>query len=397
MLFHKKEIISLLISETGKTKENADYDFTMLTDCLSFYIEEVKRHYAEIIPDPNGRWFDYLSYEPVGVVGAFLAWNFPLLNLGYKLGPVLATGNTAVIKPSTQTPLATAFVGELFSQCGFPSGTINIILGGGEPLYRALAESTVPRLLTMIGSTQGGMAMIKNSLTNIKRYSVELGGNAPVIVFEDADLTLAAKSIAELKFSNAGQICVAPNRVFVHASRYEGFIAQTKDIAQTYKPLGEGAPEIQPVNSEKALTRILASVSSSITHGAKIVCGGKRIPRKGYFIEPTIIRDASAQMSICEEEIFGPVMPIVSFTDNNTIFDAANNNNAGLSAYVFTENLSRALSAVRELQFGNIIVNGIRYAIELPHGGLKQSGYGKDASRHALGEYYDIKRISIRK
>lgn len=399
IISRKKEIIDILVAETGKTDENAGYDFTMLVDCLAFFIEEVKRHYAKSIPDYDNKFFNHLVYEPTGVVAAFLAWNFPLLNLGYKLGPILASGCTCVIKPSVETPLATAYIGELIAGTAFPAGSVNIVLGESSEIGYTLAHSTIPRLLTMIGSTYGGMKLIENSTSSVKRFSLELGGNAPVIIFDDADVKKAAEAIVGLKFSNAGQICVAPNRVFVHDKVYALFLSEAKRLVEAYTP-GSGAyrsPAIQPVISKRSFDRILASIDASVKSGAKLICGGKRIKSPGYFIAPTILETPNASMDICVNEIFGPVMPVVRFTDADDIFAIANESDAGLASYVFTDSNARIMEATERLQYGNICVNGGHYSIQLPHGGLKQSGFGKDISHLCLDDYFDIKRVSVRR
>jgi succinate-semialdehyde dehydrogenase/glutarate-semialdehyde dehydrogenase len=395
----KETIIEVLIAETGKTYDNADYDFTMLADCLMFFVEEVKRHYGVTIPDYDDAYFNYLQHEPVGVVAAFLAWNFPLLNLGYKLGPILASGCTCVIKPSAETPLATALVGEIFADCEFPAGTVNIVLGKSSEIGYTIAHSKIPRLLTMIGSTRGGRQLIENSVSSIKRFSLELGGNAPVIVYDDTDVEEAAQATCDLKFSNAGQICVAPNRVFVHERVYDGFIGAARRIAESYRP-GSGrtsGPTIQPVVSKPALDRLLGSIESSVKGGAKIVAGGGRMKSPGYFLSPTILDNVATSMDICTGEIFGPVMPVVRFGDRDDILAVANESEAGLAAYLFTNRNDRVMEAASRLQYGSIIVNGVHYSIQLPHGGLKQSGFGKDISYLCLDDYFDIKRVSIRR
>ena len=398
ILSNKKTIIDLLISETGKTIDNATYDFGMLTDCLSFFVEEVKRHYAETIPDYDNKYFNYLKYSPVGVVGAFLAWNYPLLNLGYKLGPILASGNTCVIKPSISTPLATSFIGELFNEIDFPKGTLNIIICDGK-MGSIVCKSKIPRLLTVIGSTTAGEELISNSTTSIKRFSLELGGNAPVIVFKDADINEAANEIVSLKFNNAGQICVAPNRILLHESIHDEFVDKAINIAKSYK-LGSGYDKgniLSPVISEEALNRILNVINDAEKNGAKVLYGGKRANRKGYFIEPTILINVRPDMDIFKKEIFGPVVAIMKFKDEEDIFNIANNTDAGLAAYIFTKNINKILEAEERILSGNILINGVHYSIQLPHGGLKQSGYGKDVSHLSLEDFFDVKRISIKR
>lgn len=395
---HEGSITRLLIEETGKTEEIAGYDFNMLVDCLAYYTEEVKRHYGETIPDYDGGHLNFLSYQPVGVVAGVLTWNFPLLNLGYKLGPALASGCASVMKISERTPVASMRVAELIDEVGFPPGTVNFICGNGRVVIPALSKSEIPRLLTMIGSTQAGKKMVEHSPTSVKRFSLELGGDAPVLVFQDADLDAAVADVVGLKLANAGQICVAPNRVFVHESIYEAFIKKAKALMESYRYLGDpgDGPEISPVCTEASINRMV-ELCQSENHGGTIVTGGERAPRSGYFLEPTLIRDVKRKSKLTCEEIFGPIMPVMPFGDDEDIFATANDTVYGLSAYLYTENLNTALEAEKRLLFGNIMINEAHYSLQLPHGGLKQSGFGKDVSRLALKDYYDIKRISIKR
>lgn len=394
----ESEIVNLLVEETGKTQEIASYDFNMLVDCLGYYVEEVKRHYGETIPDYDGGHLNFLSYQPIGVVAGVLTWNFPLLNLGYKLGPALASGCASVMKISDRTPMASMRVATLIHEVGFPDGTVNFLCGRGKVVIPALAKSTIPRMLTMIGSTLAGKKMIEASPTTVKRFSLELGGDAPVLIFEDADLDAAVADVVGLKLANAGQICVAPNRVFVHESIYESFIDKAQALMESYRFLGNpgGGPELSPLCTEASLSQMVEFCQPEM-HGGTVVTGGKRADRPGYFLEPTLIRDVDRESKLTCEEIFGPILPVMPFNNAEDIFAVANDTVYGLSAYVYTQDLGRALEAEKRLLFGNILINEAFYSLQLPHGGLKQSGFGKDVSRLALDDYFDIKRISIKR
>jgi acyl-CoA reductase-like NAD-dependent aldehyde dehydrogenase len=391
-------IIELLILETGKTKEVASYDFGMLLNALPFFIEEVKRNYGETIPDYSDEHINIISHQPVGVVAGLLTWNFPLLNLAYKLGPALATGCTAVFKASHHTPLSSLKVAEVIDSVGFPEGTVNILTGDPKLISDTIAGSKFPRLLTTIGSTFAGKKLIEKSASSIKRFSLELGGDAPVIVFEDADLDNAVEIVCNLKMANAGQICVSPNRIYIHDSIYNEFIEKAAQFLKKYRYLGDegDGPELSPLVDEESVDR-LESICNSKTHRGTVVLGGKKVQRDGYFFEPTIIKDLPADTSLVCEELFGPVLPVFSFSSEEDIYAKANDTDYGLSAYVFTQDLGRALEAEKRLLFGNILINTAHYSIQLPHGGLKQSGVGKDIGHHALSDYYDLKRISIKR
>jgi acyl-CoA reductase-like NAD-dependent aldehyde dehydrogenase len=380
-------LIKLLMEETGKPRDNAEYDFGMLTTCLRFFVEEAERLDQPVLHDPDGRFLHYVQRQPLGVVVGFLAWNFPLLNVGYKIGPVLAAGCSVILKPAGLTPLASLEVAYLAKEAGIPDGVINVITSADHSVTNEMLKSDIPELVTMIGSTRGGLQVMNASLTNIKHFSVELGGNAPVVVYPDADIEAAAKKTVDLKFANSGQVCVSPNRCFVHEDVYDEFIAAAKKRAASVV--------MGPLISDKERSRILELVSSAVESGAELVCGGKPIDGPGFFMEPTILSNVSRDMRTSCDEIFGPVLPILKFSDADDEIALANATEYGLAAYVYTTNLSTGLRAARDIQAGSVCVNEPHYSVQLPHGGLKQSGVGKDCSRYSLEEYMTLKRISV--
>lgn len=384
---HRERLVALLISETGKPTDNAEYDFGMLTTCLRFFVEEVERLDQPVLHDPSGRFLHYVLRQPLGVAVGFLAWNFPLLNLGYKLGPVLASGCSAIIKPSTQTPLASLEAAYLASVAGIPDGVVNVVTSSSHQVTKALLQSDVPALVTMIGSTRGGLEVMNAACTSVKHMSVELGGNAPVVVYPDADIRAAAHKVVDLKFANCGQVCVSPNRCFVHEAVYEEFLRHAKERVESVR--------MGPMISDKARQYVLALVESALADGAEIVCGGKAAKGAGYFMEPTILRNVQRQMKVAYEEIFGPVLPVIAYSDADDEIALANDTVYGLAAYVFTTSLSNGLRAARDIQAGSVCINEPHYSVQLPHGGLKQSGVGKDCSRYSLEEYLTLKRVSV--
>lgn len=404
LLERKQDIMALLVAETGKVTGNAEYDFTMLINCLPFHVEEMRRNYGSVFPSPDRSALSYTRSSPVGVVVCVLTWNFPMLNLAYKLGPILASGCTTVIKPSECTPLATCLALSLLSEVSFPAGVVNVVNGTGLDVLEPLFSSMIPRLLTTIGSTAMGRRLIGHSATTVKRFSLELGGDAPVLVFPDADLEAAVTAIVDLKFANAGQIFVSPNRVFVHTSVYQAFLERSVAITREYL-FGSGddhsekdnSKVLQPVVSEEGLQRLLALVENAKAKGGRVLCGGVRESRPGFFLQPTVIADCNDAMQCQQEEVFGPIMPVRSFGDDDDVFALANDSEYGLSSYVFTRSLDTMLRAEQELMTGNVCINGVHYSIELPHGGVKQSGYGKDLSHLSLRDYLDIRRITIKR
>ncbi|MBK1879668.1 aldehyde dehydrogenase family protein [Pelagicoccus mobilis] len=384
---NRDRLISLLMEETGKPLENAEYDFGMLTTCLRFFVEEVERLDQPVLHDPDGRFLHYVQRQPLGVVVGFLAWNFPLLNVGYKLGPALAAGCSTIIKPAGVTPLASLEVGYLAKEAGIPDGVVNVITAGNHVVTEGLLESDIPELVTMIGSTRGGLEVMKSSCTSIKHFSVELGGNAPVIVYPDADVVEAANKIVDLKFANSGQVCVSPNRCFVHESVYERFLEAAAARA--------GRVNMGPLINEKERSRVIGLVEDAIVNGANVVTGGKALEGDGYFMEPTILSEVACDMRIAKEEIFGPVLPVIPYSDSDDEIALANDTEFGLAAYVFTKDMQKGLKAARDIKSGSVCVNEPHYSVQLPHGGLKQSGVGKDCSRYSIAEYLTLKRVSV--
>lgn len=395
----KNKIIQLLMEETGKLKSGATEDYQMLEDCLDFYIEEAKSFHGEIIEDFDRTHLNTIVREPLGVVVAYLAWNFPLLNLGYKLGPSLASGCSCIIKPSESTPIATLYIGEILRDINFPKGVVNIVAGDVSKLSHVFNTSKITKMITLIGSTKTGLRVVGDSLTSIKRFSLELGGNAPALVLKDYDPVKAAQTLTEFKFANSGQVCVSPNRVFVHESMVESFIASALDVVKDYKagwgsdPKADYGPLITPGSRE----RMVAIVEDAITKGARLISGGKAPEEmeKGYYFEPTILADVTSDMLCYQDEIFGPILPIISYSDDTDLIEAANDTEYGLTSYIFSNDQNEILRLANGIEAGTVCVNKPLYAVELPHGGVKNSGIGKDCSKYSLEEYYYIKRISI--
>lgn len=397
----RERLAELLVREAGKPYATADYEVTCLVASLRYFLEEAERLRQDVIVDPTGRFLHYTLRQPLGVVVGLLAWNYPLLNLGYKLGPVLASGCTAVIKPSRHTPLATLAAAELLAEAGIPPGVVNVIACDDRSAADELLTSSIPSLITMIGSTTSGIELMGAAATSIKHFSLELGGNAPAIVYPDADLADAALRVVNLKFSNAGQVCVAPNRCLVHADVYESFLKAAAETAVGFA-LGSGkadGPLMGPLITADARDRLLAIVAEAVAEGASVVCGGEKPqqPARGYFMEPTILRDVRADMRVAREELFGPVLPVIRYTDDDDVLAMANDTLHGLAAYVFTSDLGTALRAAEGLDAGSVCVNEPHFGVHLPHSGLKQSGVGLDRSPYSLEEYLTLKRVSIRK
>lgn len=401
VIAHETHLRDCVHWETGKTWGQTAEDFESLVNSLQFYAEEIARLRPEALVDREGSHSHRLVYEPAGVAVAFIAWNFPLLNLAFKIGPAMATGCPIVIKPSVKSPLAAYAVGELCATIGLPAGVVNIVCGEDAEVGDALSASTIPALLTLIGSIRTGRHIMKNGATSIKRYSMELGGNAPALVLGDADLDLAADIVCAVKFGCAGQICVTPNRVFVDARVHEAFAERVVRRAHAVKVefAKDGEVDMGPLIDEAALTRVEGLVREAVEAGARVLAGGARLAvsgasEGGYFYAPTVLAGVTPAMRIYHEEIFGPVVSLVSFEDEQAVLAEANNTETGLTAYVFSGDARRAEWFARGLRFGEIQINGVKYAIDLPHVGIKQSGIGCDCSHLALHDYVVVKRVS---
>lgn len=385
--------------EMGKSWEATEEDFQTVMNALQWYPEEMKRMRDEMIPDEENTHLHRMTSQPAGVAVAILAWNFPLLNLGFKIGPALAAGCSIIIKPSEYSPVSAYAFGEICASINFPAGVINILCGPIDETGVPLCESKLPRIITMIGSSATGRKLIAQSATSVKRMSMELGGNAPALVFEDADVEKAATDIAALRFGNCGQICVSPNRIFVHKDVYNQFqdllINKVKKVKVGFGR--EQHPTMGPLISNKARTRITEMISEAVSKGAQVLAGGK-VPdslKRGYFFEPTVLNNVSPEMRVYKEEVFGPVASLLAFEDEADVLKKANDTDAGLVAYVYSKNMDRIQRLSEQLEFGEVQINGFKYAIYLPHGGIKESGIGKDCSQYALDDYLIRKRVTV--
>ncbi|MFH0893384.1 MAG: aldehyde dehydrogenase family protein [Bacteroidota bacterium] len=400
LIKREHEIRESVMYEMGKTYNQALEDYETVVNALEWFPQEMLHRRDEIIPDPDGTHAHQIIAKPAGVAVGYLAWNFPLLNFGFKLGPALAAGCTLILKPSANAPLSAYLIGEILESINFPKGVVNIIAGSNEELALTLSSSKIPRVITMIGSSVSGRMALQQAATSIKHFSMELGGNAPAIVFNDANLIQAVNDLAALKFGNCGQICVSPNRIFVHKSIYKEFIELFVKRAGNLQ-LGFGNDskiDMGPLVDKRSRDRIMKLAETTIAEGARLECGGK-IPKdkeKGFFYEPTVFSEVTHKMTIFREEIFGPLAAIYSFKEDDEVLDLANDCEVGLSSYIYTNDVNRIQKFSAGLEVGEVHINGFKYAIYLPHGGVKESGLGHDCSYLALDDYLEKKRITIR-
>ncbi len=393
---HAGELRDLVMRELGIPQAVAMAPFA------SFYTEAVQRKFGELVPDHQNRALHACTLEPVGVVVSFTAFNYPAAQLCFRMAAAIATGNAVVLKASERTPLVAARIGELLAGLDLPRGLVSILVGDPvDPgaLMTALAGSSIPRLVTLIGSTAGGLAVLRAGATSIKRYELELGGNAPVVLFEDAgDMLTLADSLINTKLANAGQVCVSPNRVYVHRTHHAALLerccARMKDMRPSTSP--DAADGYFPVISAAAVARLEDLVADARAKGATVLCGGSRLEGLGNFFRPTLLDGVGPGMRVHDEEIFGPILGIRAFDDGDDVLALANDTAGALTAYVFTRDLDRALRAQQQLRYGSVHVNQLGlWAPYLPHGGLDQSGLGKNHGHQALDSYFDIKRTSI--
>ncbi|RKF17924.1 aldehyde dehydrogenase family protein [Alginatibacterium sediminis] len=383
--------------EAGKTWDGTQEDFDLLVNSLEFYAEEIQRYQPSQLQDTQSKAVHTLNYRPVGVVVAYLSWNFPLLNLSYKLGPAMATGCPIILKPSVQSPLSAYLVGSICQEIGLPAGAVTIIAGGNRDVSDLISGSKIPSMLTLIGSIATGVKIMQAGATSIKRYSMELGGNTPFVVFKDADLDKAADILCALKYGNSGQICVAPNRVFVDEAVHAQFLAKILDKTKQVK-LGFGRDSdatMGPVISKSARAGIHKLVVDALEQGAQLQAGGSfDEDAVGAFYPPTVLSHVDESMDIYQHEIFGPVISIISFSDEQKVIEQVNDTDTGLASYIFSEDINKAQLVAAQFEFGEIQINGVQYAINLPHVGIKQSGIGCDCSKYALDDYLYLTRTS---
>jgi succinate-semialdehyde dehydrogenase/glutarate-semialdehyde dehydrogenase len=401
VLKKEHELRTAMVHEMGKNYEGAYEDIEAVINALEWYPNAMKNLREEQIPDYENTHTHKMISKPAGVAVAYLAWNFPLLNVGFKLGPALAAGCSLIIKPSALSPLSTYMMGEILHEINFPKGVVNILSGPSSTVAHTMTTSKIPAVLTMIGSTQTGQKIIADSTTSIKKLGMELGGNAPFIIFEDADFETAMNLAVVLSFWNSGQICVAANRILVHKNIYDKFMKEFVKRTSELK-LGFGLKEnpevfMGPVVSRSDRDRMFALVEDAVNKGAKLEYGGKipeGFPEKGNWIEPTIVSGITTDSKLFRQETFGPVAGVMSFETDDEALELANDTEYGLASYIFTNNHKRIERFTEDLDFGEIQINGVKYAIYLPHGGIKNSGIGHDCSHLALDDYLIKKRVS---
>lgn len=398
MLENRVDLATRLTWEQGKPFAEALGEVSYAASFLEWFADEARRCYGDVIPSPRPDSKIVVTREPVGVVAAITPWNFPLAMVTRKVGPALAAGCTMVLKPSEETPLSALALALLAEEAGIPAGVFNVVSGDAAAIGAVLAASPDVRKLSFTGSTRVGKLLAAQSAGTMKRLSLELGGNAPFIVFDDADLELAVQGAMASKFRNTGQTCVCVNRFYVQDGVYDTF---TKALAQAASKLtvGDGLQgefDQGPLINANALTKVVAHVEDAVNKGAKVLAGGKPHALGQLFYEPTVLADGPVTSRVTQEETFGPVAVCFRFTSEEEVVERANDTPYGLAAYLYTRDLARAWRVTDALECGMVGVNeGIISTEVAPFGGVKESGLGREGSKYGLDEYTELKYVMM--
>lgn len=398
MLQHQEDLALLMTSEQGKPLAEARGEIAYAASFIEWFAEEARRVYGEVIPSP---WPDkqiIVTREPVGVCAAITPWNFPAAMITRKVAPALAAGCTIIVKPATQTPLSALAMAELAQRAGLPAGVLNVVTGNARVIGAELTASPVVRKLSFTGSTETGRLLAAQCAPTLKKMSLELGGNAPFIVFDDADLDAAVEGALASKFRNTGQTCVCSNRLLVQDGVYEAFAGKLA-AAIAKLQVGNGLePGVQqgPLIDSAALTKVEALVADAVAQGARVLSGGQRHALGGTFYEPTLLADVTPAMRLAREEIFGPVAPLFRFGTEAEAIALANDTEFGLAAYFYSRDVGRVWRVSRALDYGMVGINsGVISTAVAPFGGVKQSGMGREGSHHGIDEYLETKYLCL--
>jgi succinate-semialdehyde dehydrogenase/glutarate-semialdehyde dehydrogenase len=403
MMDRREELARTMTQEQGKPLRAARTEVGYAADFLLWFAEEAKRVYGETIPSSRADQRFIVLHQPVGVAAAITPWNYPISMITRKVAPALAAGCTMTLKPAEQTPLCAIETFRVFADAGFPPGVVNLVTASDPaPIGDELLANPAVRKISFTGSTVIGKEIARRATDQLKRVSLELGGHAPFIVFEDADPDRAAKGAALVKFLNTGQACICPNRLFVHRSVADTFVAtlvERLEKLQAGNGLDDGV-SIGPLIDEDAIDKMQRQVDDAKARGATLVSGGARLSGpefdRGCFWSPTLLTDVTPDMVIYREETFGPIAPVIVFDDEDEVIAMANDTTYGLASYVYTRDISRAIRMAEALDFGIIGINDINpTSAAVPFGGIKESGVGREGAREGITEYLDTKVCGI--
>ena len=387
------DLAHILTIEQGKPLQEAIGEIKYGASYIEWFAEEAKRVYGDVIPGQSRKNRITVIKQPVGIVGAITPWNFPSAMITRKVGPALAAGCTVIVKPSEYTPLSALALAELSDRAGFPKGVINIVTTkDAAAIGESLTSNSKVKKISFTGSTPVGKIVLKQSADQIKKVTLELGGNAPFIVFADADIDAAVSGCYDSKFRNGGQTCVCTNRIFLHESIHNEFIEKFANKVKSIKTgygLDKGV-EIGPMINEDAVIKDINLIKDATNKGAKVIAGGMR--KKGLFIEPTILCNIDSNMDIFSSEIFGPIAAIYKFNSESEVIELANNTKYGLASYFYGRDYKLIWRVAEALEFGMVGINtGLMSTVTAPFGGIKESGFGREGSKYGIDEYLNIK------
>ncbi|HVK91785.1 MAG TPA: NAD-dependent succinate-semialdehyde dehydrogenase [Mycoplana sp.] len=399
MIANADELAAILTAEMGKPLADAKGEILYAASYVEWYAEEAKRINGETIPAPSADKRMLVIKQPVGVVGTITPWNFPSAMIARKVAPALAVGCTVVSKPAEQTPLSAIALAVLAEQAGIPAGVFNVVLGtDGPAIGKELCFNPKVRKISFTGSTEVGRILMRQCADQIKKVSLELGGNAPFIVFDDADIDAAVEGALVSKYRNAGQTCVCANRIYVQSNVYDVF---AEKLAAKVKQLSVGngfdkGVNLGPLIEEAAIAKVEAHVADAVAKGAKVVAGGQRFAGEGTFFQPTILTGVDRTMKVAREETFGPVAPLFRFDTVDDVIAQANDTEFGLAAYFFAGDLKKVWKVAEALEYGMVGINtGLISSEAAPFGGIKQSGLGREGSSHGADDYLEMKYLCM--
>lgn len=398
ILDNQDALAQLLTLEQGKSLAEAKGEIGASAAYVLWFAEEARRTYGDVVPSP---WADrriIVTREPVGVIAAITPWNFPSSMLARKIGPAIAAGCTSVVKPASQTPYSGLAWGALCEEAGIPAGVVNIVTGAAGEIGDEICANPIVKKLTFTGSTEVGKVLIEKSAATVKKVSMELGGNAPFLIFDDADIDRAVEGAIMAKYRNSGQTCVCTNRFFVQSGVYDEFVEKFAAASAKLKvgPGVEDGVQQGPLIDLKAVEKVEELIADASAKGGKIVTGGKRHELGGSFFQPTVISEANPTMRFMEEEIFGPVAPVFRFDEEDEAVALANSTQYGLACYFYTGDLGRAFRVMEGLKYGMVGVNeGLITTPEAPFGGIKESGLGREGGHQGIEDYLDTKYVCI--
>ena len=398
ILENQDALAELLTMEQGKSLAEAKGEVGISAAYILWFAEEGRRTYGDTVPSPWAERRILVTKEPVGVIAAITPWNFPSSMLARKIGPALAAGCTVVVKPASQTPYSGLAWGALCEEAGFPKGVVNVVTGSAGEIGDEICANPLVRKLTFTGSTEVGKILMEKCAATVKKVSMELGGNAPFLVFDDADIDRAVEGAMVAKYRNSGQTCVCTNRFFVQEGVYDAFVEKLAAASNKLK-VGNGldaGTQQGPLIDEKAVEKVEEFIQDATAKGGKVVAGGKRHELGGSFFQPTVIAEAKPDMMFMKEEIFGPLAPVFRFKTEEEAIQLANDTQFGLASYAYTGSLNRAFRVMEGLKYGMVGINeGLITTVEAPFGGVKESGLGKEGGHQGIEDYLDTKYVCI--